>query len=398
MRTHNPKQVIEQLQVILSNPAKKIGFLFGAGISAKDKQGQNLIQTSQGMIKTVIGEFDGTMKKTIDQIKLEIINNHEKFNIETLLSKISEKERAVGSEVLCGLKKDKLTELRKTIENKIKEIVSVHRQPGFFDKELSHDDLAKWIKNADRKFPVEIFTTNYDYLLESGLEKQKVPYFDGFIGSHKAFFYPEWIEDGNAVKEWTKLWKLHGSLGWAVENKEIIRVSDAKDSAMIYPSFLKYDHSRKQPYLSYMDRLSYFLKQEDSVLFVCGYSFGDDHINEMILTSLVNSRSSHVFVLKRSEVEESDVLSKYAKGSSKISVYAKRTAVIAGKFGDWKLEKEPDRNESYNLLDYGFDEDAVLNDDQWTGKGDFWLGDFKKLSDFLSLFYSNSRFITGSHE
>ncbi|MBB5348399.1 SIR2 family protein [Desulfoprunum benzoelyticum] len=394
MGTHDPKQVIERLQVILSNPAKKIGFLFGAGISAQDKKKQCLIETSQGMIKTVVGHFSGVTNTAIEQIKVEIEANDEKFNIETLLTKISEKERAVGDEALCGLKKNELTALRKDIEKIIKKIVSVHNQPSFSDRELSHDDFAKWIKNADRKFPVEIFTTNYDYLLEAGLEKQKVPYFDGFIGSNKAFFYPEWIEDSNPdpVKYWTKLWKLHGSLGWALEDKEIIRVSDAIDSAMIYPSFLKYDHSRKQPYLSYMDRLSYFIKQEDSVLFVCGYSFGDDHINGMILTALAQSRSSHVFVLKRGEMQETDVLSKYAKGSSKISVYAKKTAVIGCEYGEWKLEKEPNRNESYNLLDYGFDEDAVLKDDTWTGKGDFKLGEFEKFSDFLALFYANSRF------
>lgn len=395
MGSHNPKQVIEQLQVILSNPAKKIGFLFGAGISATDKAGKELIKTSQGMINAVIDELVGTMKIAVEHIKKEIESNDEHFNIETLLSKISEKERAAGNEKLCGLNKEELTGLRVKIECNIKEIVSVHKGKHFSTTELSHDDFAKWIRNADRKYPVEIFTTNYDYLLESGLEKQKVPYFDGFVGSNKAFFYPEWIEDGKPVKDWTKLWKLHGSLGWALDGDEIIRVSDAKDSAMIYPSFLKYDHSRKQPYLSYMDRLSYFLKQEDSVLFICGYSFGDDHINGAILTALSNSRSSHVFVLKRGEMKESDPLAEYAKGNPKISVYAKRTVVIGGEFGEWKLEKEPNKNESYNLLDYGFDEDAIVKEEAWTGKGDFWLGDFKKLADFLSLFYANSRYIEG---
>ncbi|SEA17015.1 SIR2-like domain-containing protein [Desulfuromusa kysingii] len=395
MKTHNPKDVIEQLQVVLSNPSKKIGFLFGAGISAVDKKGHSLIKTSQEMTKTVVAEFDGKMESAVNQIEDEIKSNSETFNVETLLSKISEKEKAVGKEALCGLNKEELTKLRKSIENKIKDIVSVHSHTDFPGKELSHDDFAKWVKHADRKFPVEIFTTNYDYLLESGMEKQKAPYFDGFIGSNKAFFYPEWIEDSLPVKDWTKLWKLHGSLGWDLENDEIIRVSNAKESAMIYPSFLKYDHSRKQPYLSYMDRLSWFLKQEDSVLFVCGYSFGDDHINGMILTALTNSRSSHVFVLKRSKMEESDDLSKYAKDSPKISVYAKRTAVIGGKFGSWKLENEPNRNESYNLLDYGFDEDAVLKDAEWSGEGDFVLGDFKRFSDFLALFYTNSRFVKG---
>lgn len=392
MVTHNPRQIIEQMQVILSNPAKKIGFLFGAGISTVDKDGVELINSSKDMLDTATGAISTKEKLAVQAMKEEI--GDDKYNIETLLSKISEKERAAGTEKLCGLKKSGLIALRENIENKIKELVSVHAKKDFSNRGIYHEDFSKWIKNADRNFPVEIFTTNYDYLLETGLERQKIPYFDGFVGSHKAFFCPEWIENDIAVKAWTKLWKLHGSLGWAIDGEEIIRISGDDNSAMIYPSFLKYDHSRKQPYLSYMDRLSHFIKQEDSVLFVCGYSFADEHINELILTALLNSRSSHVFVLKRSDLVENSVLSDYAKNNSRMSVYAKRSAVVGGKYGEWKLEKEPSKNESYNILDYGFNEDAVPEDEKWSGKGDFWLGSFDKLSVFLSLFYTNSKFIT----
>jgi hypothetical protein len=216
METHDPKKVIERLQIILSNPEKKIGFLFGAGVSAKDKNEETLILTSQEIIDTVVCQFSGEMKCAIDMIKDEIRNNNEKFNIEALLSKISEKERAVGSEMLCGLDKPKIIKLREKIEDTIKGIVSVHTALNFEDRELNHNDFAKWIKNANRKIPVEIFTTNYDYLLEYGLEQQKIPYFDGFIGSNRAFFYPEWIEDSKPINDWTKLWKLHGSLGWSL--------------------------------------------------------------------------------------------------------------------------------------------------------------------------------------
>lgn len=391
MVTHNPQQIIEQLQVVLSNPSKKIGFLFGAGISTVDKRGKNLISSNKEMLLTVIEDAEGKNKVAIENIKVEI--GDENFNVETLLSKISEKEKAAGSEKLCGLTKDELVTLRENIENKIRDIVSVHKKSSFKDKEIYHHDFAKWIKNADRKFPVEIFTTNYDYLLETGLESQKIPYFDGFIGSYKAFFCPEWIENDRPIKEWTKLWKLHGSLGWSLDDNEIIRLSGSDSSAMIYPSYLKYDRSRKQPYLSYMDRLSYFIKQEDAVLFVCGYSFGDDHINELILTALSNSRSSHVFVLKRSNLDETSSLAEYAKNNSRISVYAKRTAIIGCKYGEWKLEKVPSKNESYNIVDHGFDEDGVTEDEAWSGSGDFRLGSFDKLSKFLSLFYTNSKYI-----
>jgi len=393
MTTHNPKKIIEQLQVILSNPAKKIGFLFGAGISAKDKQGDDLIQTSQTILDNVIGNFEGNNKSAIEAIQKEIEDTQKIFNIESLLSKISEKESAVGNESLCGLNKDNLVSLREAIENKIKEIVSIHKLIDFNKKELNHYDFANWIGNANRDFPVEIFTTNYDYLMEIALEKVKIPYFDGFIGSYKAFFHPEWIEDNRAVKDWTKLWKLHGSLGWAKNDKEIIRVSDSKDSAMIYPSFLKYDHSRKQPYLSYMDRLAYFLKQEDSVLFVNGYSFGDDHINGTIFTSLNSSRSSHAFIFKRGDLNLDEPLSKYALNNSKISIYATRHAIIGGKYGNWQLEKEPDRNQSYNIIDHGFDEDGFIEKEGWTGTGEFRLGNFTDFTNFLSLFHANSKYI-----
>jgi len=392
MSYHNPKHAIEQLQVILSNPAKKIGFLFGAGISAQDKLGNALIPTSTQLLETVEQAFSPAQESAILLIKTELGSGG--VNIETLLSKLSEKCSAVGTEILCGLNLEELTELRELIENEIKKLVSVHSLPTFDHNQISHLELARWIKNCNKRFPIEIFTTNYDYLLELSLESQSVPYFDGFIGSYKAFFHPEWIEDDRAVKEWTKLWKLHGSLGWAIENNSIIRVADNSNSAMIYPSYLKYDHSRKQPYLSYMDRLSTFIKQEDSVLFISGYSFGDDHINNSIVNALDRSRSSHVFVLKRSDTSPADNMATIALNNSKISVYAKRNAVIGGKLKTWQLPREPNKNESYNILDSGFDEDATEPESPWTGQGNFTLGDFTKFTKFLSLFYTNSKHIT----
>lgn len=126
-----------------------------------------------------------------------------------------------------------------------------------------------------------------------------------------------------------------------------------------------------------MDRLTTFIRQEDSVLFICGYSFGDEHINNSIVNALVRSRSSHVFVLKRNNTSTTDSMAIFALNNSKISVYAKNNAVIGGKLKTWQLPREPNRNESYNILDSGFDEDASEPTSPWTGKGNFTLGDFK---------------------
>jgi len=40
---------------------------------------------------------------------------------------------------------------------------------------------------------------------------------------------------------------------------------------------------------SYIERLSTFLKKDDGVLFICGYSFGDEHINDTIMNALAQS-------------------------------------------------------------------------------------------------------------
>ena len=46
-------------------------------------------------------------------------------------------------------------------------------------------------------------------------------------------------------------------------------------SHLIYPSHLKYEQSRKMPYLAMIDQLNRFIRQPNSLLIVSGYSFND---------------------------------------------------------------------------------------------------------------------------
>ncbi|MCZ8488372.1 SIR2 family protein [Vibrio lentus] len=40
-----------------------------------------------------------------------------------------------------------------------------------------YHDLCTWIGSIDRRMPIELFTTNYDLLLEEALEDEEIPYF-----------------------------------------------------------------------------------------------------------------------------------------------------------------------------------------------------------------------------
>lgn len=363
--THDPYEYIRGIQDILVSDKKRIAFLFGAGTSlAKKSKRTPIIPAIGKMTELVVDKLNENdkFKVAIEEVKNEVDNN--KFNIETFLSNIEGKKNIIGNGTLNGLNYDEFNQLIKETKSYIREIVSVHKEVlnKNLVNELVHYDFAKWIGKADRKYPIEIFTTNYDYFFELGLEENNVPYYDGFSGSFMPFFNSESVEDLNFTPNETKLWKIHGSLGWHFQNEtnKVYRKDSDEEDIIIYPSSLKYNHSRKQPYTALMDRLTNYLKQSDTILFVLGYSFGDDHINERILTALKTNPSTHVYVLyydtiwsedgkKTYELSNDSKLAKIAEENSKISVFGGRNAVIGSQFGKWKLKRESDKDDTLTL-------------------------------------------------
>ena len=155
--------------------------------------------------------------------------------------------------------------------------------------DTAYHALASWIQAIPRERPVEIFTSNYDLLLEQALEEQLVPYFDGFIGSDSAFLDLDSMVEDDLPPRWARLWKIHGSINWWMTSKHKIRRSRDHvkgEQLLIYPSHLKYDQSRQMPYYAMLDRLRAFLRTGQCVLVTCGYSFGDEHINAIIAQGL----------------------------------------------------------------------------------------------------------------
>lgn len=204
---------------------------------------------------------------------------------------------------------------------------------------------------------------------------------------------------------------MHGSLGWSFRKADqaVIRQHTQNTDAantLIYPSHLKYNSSKKQPYVGLIDRLCTFLQQDDAVLITCGYSFGDSHINERIVTSLRRGANSNVVALYYDDIFDSAGNCSYGlldkanvvrvmatqETGGKMSVYGRRHAVIGGNFGMWRLRDEPKKNQS-TRIDLYFDEDAATpsltpgeqqGNESWQGTGQFLLPDFRKLTGFLN--------------
>lgn len=414
MITHDPSEYIRGIQQILISDKKRIGFLFGAGSSLSRKNDMSLTVPAIGQMTTeilkIVGEVDGKYKTALEEIKNEL--GEMNFNIETILSNLEQKASFIVGGSLNSLKKDDFEKLIVEIKKNVRKMVSVHKvgDTEIVTKEIVsqivHTDFANWIGQAERKYPIEIFTTNYDFLFELGLEHKEIPYYDGFCGSLRPFFNPESVEDFEFLAKQTKLWKIHGSLGWHFDKdtEKILRVNPDDDDILIYPSSLKYKDSKKQPYESLLDRLSNFLKKDDSILITCGYSWGDEHINSRIISALKTNTTSHVIGLVYDKYKNADgkieyslnvdrKLSELAKSNSKISIYSGRNAIIGCNFGEWCLRTEPSKEDTVNVGLY-FDEDGPTNSEElnkefkgtekWTGKGEFILPDFYKLVKFLN--------------
>ena len=418
MAFFDPSEYIKGIQQLLISDKKKIGFLCGAGTSLAKKNKYSKIVPAVGILTI---EIVNELKKEIHleaaliEIEKEIIEKYgdKKFNVETLLSNIEEKKDIIGNGTLNGLMKKDFIYLSNKIKQLVHDKVSIHKKiiPNDY-LNMIHYDFASWIVKADRQYPVEIFTTNYDYLFELGLECNEAPYYDGFVGSYSPFFYSDSIDSFEYLPKQTKLWKLHGSLGWKESNEgKVLRTCVDDEDILIYPSSTKYENSKKMPYTALMDRLCNYLKQQDTVLFICGYSFNDEHINERILSGLRNNNTSHIFVLyydiewedgnKKYVLTEYSNLGKIAMKNSRISVLGCRNAIIGGQYGVWKLKREPDKDETISV-NYYFDEDAPMRneiplkeekhgEEEWTGCGELILPDFSKFVLFLQSMTNDRR-------
>ena len=209
--------------------------------------------------------------------------------------------------------------------------------------------LAAWVKRAGYSLPVELFTVNYDLLLETALEELRVPYFDGFLGILRARFHTELVEagfgsSGDSVPAFfVRLWKLHGSVNWAwQDDRQIVRLGQpvAEDcAAAIYPSDEKYEESRRVPFVVLQDRLRRALQQSETMVIISGYAFADDHLNELIFDAAARHERSEFVAFCYAEIPEA--LAERAGTTPNLQVVNGYEAILGGVRGKWKAPEDP---------------------------------------------------------
>jgi hypothetical protein len=333
---HNPDQYMTALRTIVAGGRKRIGLLIGAGGPAgmaKADGSYPLIPAVQGLTDIVLSTLTPTHGTQITALKGEL----KKHDIETILSRVRSLSKVIGNANIHGLDGPGYEQFSEAICSEIGKIVNI-RLPA---ETSAYADLVNWIIGASRDHPIEIFTTNYDLLLEEAFENVRAPYFDGFTGGREPFFDPVTVAANDLPARWTRLWKLHGSLGWCSNNKdEVIRTGRDSAKHLVFPEHLKYDQTQKAPYAALLDRLRMFLTTADTLLISIGFSFADAHISARVDESLAANPSASVFAFQFRPLAEETFACKLGARLPNFSVYARDAALVNGTQGPWRVPSE----------------------------------------------------------
>ena len=388
IQTHCPYSQSTLLQQALAPDKMRIAFLLGAGcpVSIQVPDGTStkaLIPDIRGLTDSVnkrLGESDAHKESYAALLNRFAGGLPIKPTIEDILSHIRALHDVVRAGSIDGLNKTMLAALDSAICSMTTEVVGVDLP----EVKTPYNQLATWIGGIQRAHPIEIFTPNYDLLIEQALEADKLPYFDGFVGAKQAFFDLMSMQNDSLPPRWSRLWKVHGSVNWwRTPKDEVVRRDGhaAGDRQMIYPSHLKYDQSRRLPYLAMLDRLRDFLGRGQSVLVTCGYSFADQHLNEVILQGLRSNPTAMCFgLLFGARAQYPDALSKAHKRPN-LSLLARDGAVLGTVERAWRADPQ---------LSHPMHGLSVKSVDLNTGDApedspcEFLLGDFQAFGSFLS--------------
>ena len=378
METINIIHHMNEFRNILSY-ATNIGFFFGAGTSCAFGLPNIMTLTAESKKNLIDSE-----KSLFDEIEKAVkdLGGKATVSIEDILNyvrQIRDITQGRTDYVFGGITGEQAAKLDKNICKAVFDVIK--------EKEAIADvsDMRRfvaWYDSANRGFLKEIYTTNYDMLLEMAMEANYTPYFDGFTGSYEPFFSPESIEsfpeENDSTNRWIRLWKIHGSLNWMkkdaspISPERIVRIgkiSVPTNELIIYPSKEKYSLSRKEPFIAYFDRMKQYLQRGELVLICSGYSFSDQHINDIIFNAMRQNKRLYVMVLCYSD-HQVDAMTPYATAHMNLCVMGPNKMIASGIEREWIYDDSTDADVGYKLYW-----------DDITKK--FTLGDFKKLIEFL---------------
>ena len=334
-------EVIGKFEELLVQSGR--AFLIGAGCS---KCAGLPLTTELTEIAIKSSDLDETSKAILEAIK-DLFGESSTSQIEDYLSELvdllaitdrrarrgaSQVHVDLGGKLYSSLQLRRAVEqIKKSISGAIDQTVEIETHQAFV--RAVHQPIR--VGKVSLGSIVDYIVLNYDTLIESALAVERVPFSDGIDGGATGWWNPEVFKrDGLSAR----VFKLHGSMDWCeIANDPLPRrIAPNLDQAvqnrgiLIWPASTKYRETQLDPFAQLADQARQAIRpasNSQQVLVICGYAFGDAHINIEIDRALRESSGDLTVIAFTSEDKPTGQLEIWNQAeeiSEQVLIFAKR--------------------------------------------------------------------------
>ncbi|MBV1915866.1 MAG: SIR2 family protein [Pseudomonadales bacterium] len=146
---------------------------------------------------------------------------------------------------------------------------------------------------------INVITPNYDRLAEYACEQENIHHFSGFsLGYRGVPVKKNYLRPRRQVN----IWKVHGSLGWFVNDQGVIfsltniqNIPDGLTPLIVTPGSEKYRSTHRDPYKTTIHEADDAIDAASSYLCI-GFGFNDEHIQEKLVNRCAKDDATIIVV------------------------------------------------------------------------------------------------------
>ena len=171
------------------------------------------------------------------------------------------------------------------LKNKINaQVYNFYATPPDSEKLSDWIRLLKGLEKIDST--IEIFTTNYDLVLETVIKESEIKVKTGRSSDDIQMRLDTtcWDQPNALTDDMGRLTKLHGSVDWQRHNEDIIVgnpnfTENHQNHLILYPGYK--GEPDQEPFIKFHKYLEVVVQKADAAIFV-GFAFRDDYINDIL--------------------------------------------------------------------------------------------------------------------
>ena len=202
--------------------------------------------------------------------------------------------------------------------------------------------LLSFASRTGNRERLNIFTTNYDRLIEVGAELAGIHLMDRFVGTMMPIFRSSRLNldihynppgirgEPRYLEGVARLTKLHGSVDWVQNEDEIRRIGlpFGADNIVPYLNAPGLKRAEEYPYVELYRDFAAAICRPNSTLVTYGYGFGDEHINRVI-HDMLTIPSTHLVV-----ISFNDPIGRILQFYYESAHYAQMSVLMGSNLGD----------------------------------------------------------------